>query len=78
MAKDRDILSSLNEQELDVYCDFYGVDLDTVKKDTFTAKYILEKETWLNSLIVGYREMSGINQEICSEFAGCDLDICLE
>ncbi|WP_282709238.1 hypothetical protein [Ligilactobacillus sp. Marseille-Q7487] len=79
MAENQDLLSALREQDLTVYCDFYGVDINLLRDDTSAVKCILEKEKWLDSLIRGYCDMSRLNQEICSEFSGCDCeDLCFE
>lgn len=57
---------------LEIYCDYYSITVDDIKRTPKLAVYILDHKDALEQLIMGYHEMEKINQAVCEEFQLCE------
>ena len=62
----------LSCSNLKVYCDYYSITVEDIKRKPQIAVYILNHQNSLEQLIAGYSEMKSINQDICDEFQRCE------
>lgn len=67
----------LQQESFKFCCEYFSLSPQTVLADETILADVLEKNSEVTSLIMGYCEMADLNSEICRDFLSCENDLAL-